>query len=178
MQIQPARQSHSQTPMNELQQTLIGDSAATPARLILQAVADHLAHHRVPSAPHSIYEEVWHLAYWQDMTLDWAAGRETPVPEHASIGFPTPDHVAQEKWDQLRERFLIGTETASALAGDEEVLPRSIRCPSLPGKPTRTMSVREQLESLAAHNAYHLGRVVLLRQLNGAWPPPSGSFTW
>ena len=36
------------------------------------------------------------------------------------------------------------------------------------------MTVREQLESLAAHNAYHFGRIVLLRQLRQAWPPPSG----
>jgi hypothetical protein len=31
----------------------------------------------------------------------------------------------------------------------------------------RMMTVREQLESLGAHNAYHFGRIVLLRQLLG-----------
>ena len=41
-----------------------------------------------------------------------------------------------------------------------------------------SMTVREQLESLAAHNAYHLGRVVLLRQLLGIWPPPDGGDSW
>jgi len=40
------------------------------------------------------------------------------------------------------------------------------------------MTVREQLENLAGHNAYHFGRIVLLRQLGNSWPPPSGSFTW
>jgi hypothetical protein len=40
------------------------------------------------------------------------------------------------------------------------------------------MTVLEQLENLAAHNAYHLGRIVLLRQLLGAWPPPSGGDSW
>ena len=44
-------------------------------------------------------------------------------------------------------------------------LENPIRCPSRPGVPTRTMSVRDQLISLAAHNAYHLGCIVLLRQL-------------
>jgi hypothetical protein len=53
-----------------------------------------------------------------------------------------------------------------------------VRCPSRPGQPTRTMTVREQLESLGAHNAYHFGRIVLLRQLLGLWPPPSGGFSW
>jgi hypothetical protein len=40
------------------------------------------------------------------------------------------------------------------------------------------MTVRGQLENLAAHNAYHLGRIVLLRQLVEAWPPASGGYTW
>ena len=30
---------------------------------------------------------------------------------------------------------------------------------------------RDAAEFLAVHSAYHLGRVVLLRQLLGAWPP-------
>jgi hypothetical protein len=40
------------------------------------------------------------------------------------------------------------------------------------------MTVREQLESLAAHNAYHLGRIVLMRQLLNNWPPPDGGDSW
>ena len=31
---------------------------------------------------------------------------------------------------------------------------------------------RDALEFLSVHSAYHFGRVVLLRQLLGAWPPP------
>jgi uncharacterized damage-inducible protein DinB len=31
---------------------------------------------------------------------------------------------------------------------------------------------RDALEFLAVHTAYHMGRVVMLRQLQGAWPPP------
>jgi hypothetical protein len=40
------------------------------------------------------------------------------------------------------------------------------------------MTIRDQLISLASHNAYHLGRIVVLRQLLGAWPPASGGFSW
>jgi hypothetical protein len=40
------------------------------------------------------------------------------------------------------------------------------------------MTIHDQLVSLTAHNAYHLGRIVLLRQLQGNWPPPDGGFTW
>jgi hypothetical protein len=37
---------------------------------------------------------------------------------------------------------------------------------------------RDQVEGIAAHNAYHLGRIVLIRQMLGSWPPPSGGDTW
>jgi hypothetical protein len=40
------------------------------------------------------------------------------------------------------------------------------------------MTVREQLENAAAHNAYHMGRIVLLRQSLGVWPPAGGGYTW
>ena len=49
---------------------------------------------------------------------------------------------------------------------------------SRPGMPVRVMSIRDQLESLGAHDAYHFGRIVLLRQMLGSWPPPSGGFSW
>jgi uncharacterized damage-inducible protein DinB len=31
---------------------------------------------------------------------------------------------------------------------------------------------------VAVHTAHHIGQIVTLRQLLGAWPPPQGSHTW
>lgn len=81
----------------------------------------------------------------------------------------------RESWQQLCQRLLDGSEKAAAITREAKKLVKIVRCPSRPGFPVRTMSVREQLESLAAHNAYLLGRIVLLRQLIGAWAPPSGA---
>jgi len=164
--------------MNELEQALIGYSAAAPPAHILEGLDDELAHRRTPGAPHAIYEELWHLAFWQQVTLDWIHGVETPCPLSAALGFPSEHDIQVENWTQLRRRFLDGTEKAALITRDASRLEESIRCPSPAGKPVRTMSVREQLESLAAHNAYHLGRIVLLRQLSQKWPPASGGFTW
>jgi uncharacterized damage-inducible protein DinB len=33
-------------------------------------------------------------------------------------------------------------------------------------------------QTMGAHNSYHAGQAVLLRQLLGQWPPPSGGLTW
>jgi uncharacterized damage-inducible protein DinB len=162
--------------MNELAQALIGDSAAAPPAHILEGVQSDLAHRVLEGAPHTIYQELWHITFWQQLTLDWVNGVETPFPSHPSVGFPKQGEV--ETWDQLRHRFFRGLEQVAAVAGDEKRLEQSVRCPSRPANPVRIMSVREQLESLAAHNAYHFGRIVLLRQLCGAWPPPSGGSSW
>jgi uncharacterized damage-inducible protein DinB len=162
--------------MNELAQALIGDSAAAPPAHILEALPAELAHRAIAGAPHTIYQELWHIAFWQQVTLDWVSGIETPFPTHPGAGFPKAGE--HETWDQLRQRFLNTNQQAAGFANNEEKLEQSIRCPSRPGNPVRIMSVREQLESLAAHNAYHFGRIVLLRQLCGAWPPPSGGFSW
>jgi uncharacterized damage-inducible protein DinB len=163
---------------NELERTLIGNSAAAPAARILEGLGEELAHRGIAGAPRTIYEELWHIAFWQQVTLEWIAGVETPYPEHASEGFPAKQEVERESWDTLRERFFEGVAKAAGATRDKEWMERVIRCPSPPGKPVRTMTVREQLESLAAHNAYHFGRVVLLRQLSGAWPPESGGDSW
>jgi uncharacterized damage-inducible protein DinB len=164
--------------VNELEQVIIGDSAAAPPAHILEGVERDLAHRALDGAPHTIYEELWHITFWQQITLDWVNGIETPFPVRPADGFPNDRDAGLEPWDQLCLRFFRGNQEAAAVAADEERLEQSIRCPSRPGSPVRIMSVREQLESLAAHNAYHFGRIVLLRQLYRAWPPPSGGFSW
>jgi uncharacterized damage-inducible protein DinB len=137
-----------------------------------------LAHIIIPGAPHTIYQELWHIVFWQQITLDWVTGLETPFPTTPSAGFATTADAEHESWDELCQRFITTAQQAAAIASDEINLDQPIRCPSRPGQPVRVMSIREQLESLATHNAYHLGRIVLLRQLHGAWPPPSGGFSW
>jgi uncharacterized damage-inducible protein DinB len=166
--------------MNELARALIGSSAFAPAGNIVQGLSDAEALEKPiasrGAAPRCIYEEIWHMAYWQEISLDWVQGKPTPYPEHASEGFPSN---FDEPWEKLRSRFLAGTQTAAAIANDTDRLEVTVACPTNPERNRPAdMTVREQLESLAAHNAYHLGRVVLLRQLLGNWPPPDGGDSW
>ncbi len=164
--------------MNELELTLVGDSYAAPPAHILEGLSQELAHRVPPGAPHSIYEELWHIAFWQQLTLDWISGVEKPYPASPADGFPIALDAEHEYWDELCERFLSSAREAAGITRDFNRLDQPVRCPSRPGQPLRVMTVREQLESLGAHNAYHLGRIVLLRQLLGEWPPNSGGFTW
>jgi uncharacterized damage-inducible protein DinB len=164
--------------MNELQRILAGNGVGAPPSHVLEAIDDELASRRLPGVPHTIYEEVWHLAFWIELSLDWIAGRPTPYPEHASNGFPAPDSARSESWTEVKRRFLDGLDAAAAIAGDPARLEAPVTCLSRAGTPDRVEPARDQLEGIAAHNSYHLGRVVLIRQMLGVWPPPSGGDTW
>jgi uncharacterized damage-inducible protein DinB len=163
--------------MHELERVLGGDSAAAPPAFILEGISEDQAHRRIGLAPHTIFQELWHITFWQQVSLDWVRGLETPFPVYAAAGFPSGADLSED-WDQLRGRFFQGIDEAAGVAREIDRLNVHINCPSRPGMPTRTMTVREQLESLGAHNHYHFGRIVLLRQLMGAWPPPSGGYSW
>jgi len=164
--------------MNELAKALISTSAFASPKNILQAIPEAAAHQRpsttLGAATHSIYDEVWHMAYWQEISLDWIEGKPTAVPLHAAEGFPSDTN---EPWDSVHDRFLAGTQNAAAIANDIDRLEVVVACPNVDA-PLRTMTIHDQLVSLAAHNAYHLGRIVLLRQLLNLWPPPDGGYTW
>jgi len=164
--------------MNELERVLVADAAAAAPEAIVAALPEAAAHRRIEGVPRTIYEELWHIAFWQQISVDWISGIETPYPEHAPNGFPTSDDVAIESWEKLRKRFLLTLREAGDAACDVSRLDLLVRCPSSPGRPVRTMTIREQLVNLSAHNAYHLGRIVLMRQMLGLWPPPDGGFTW
>jgi uncharacterized damage-inducible protein DinB len=164
--------------MSELEEALTGESAHAAPAHILEELGDSDVNRKIAGAPHTIYEELWHSVFWLEMSLDWISGAETPYPAKPEEAFPWKPENQRESWGQLCQRFFRGIEEAAAIARDPERLDELVRCTSRPGHPARTMTVREQLESLAAHDAYHFGRIVLLRQLCGAWPPTAGGLTW
>lgn len=164
--------------MTELESALIGNSAAAPPDHIIEGLDDVTAHQRIERVPHTIYEELWHAAFWQRLSLDWIEGIESPYPAHNAESFPSSAEASAETWDALCLRFLAGAHKSAVIAAAQDRLDRLVRCTSRPGVLLREKSIRDLLESTAAHNHYHLGRIVLLRQLLSIWPPPSGGDSW
>ena len=117
---------------------------------------------RPPGLPHTIYEELWHTTKWQSIVAqcdEAAAAAWTDGGED----FPSEPPGDERMWEDLVSEFLAGSETAVELGCSPDALMEEVR----PG-----ITLADRLESLAVHNAYHLGKIVALRQVIDAWPPP------
>ena len=109
-------------------------------------------------ASHSIYEELWHVVGYQQSILE----RTDPTGEF----FPSAPPEHEQQWHDLVEKFLDGARAAATLGQEPERL-------ALEVEPGLTMG--DELNSVAVHNAYHFGKIVALRQRIGAWPPKATS---
>lgn len=145
-----------------LANALDSDYSHVPLRRCLQGVDARLAGQVPDGVPHSIFQIVRHLAFWQDFFLQRLDG--VAVPEPAEDYWPAnPAPTDDEDWREAQAQLFRGLEEAHRQArGDrlEEPLPL------WPGKPRM-----EAVRIMASHNSYHAGQIVLLRQLLGAWPP-------
>jgi hypothetical protein len=109
-------------------------------------------------ASHSIYDELWHAAGYQRFVLERGDASGDLYPRAA------PQH--EHQWHDLVREFLDGAHAAAAMGQQPERL-------ALEVEPGVTMA--DELSSVAVHNAYHLGKIVALRQRIGAWPPTAAS---
>ena len=140
----------------------VDDLEYAPARDILSGLSLEHVGTRPNSGVHTVYEELFHAALWQRAMLVSAKGGALTEPTDWP---PTPAPADKAAWTALVADFLAGTEEAAAVGEQAErhaeVLPEG-------------RTVRERLELLAVHNAYHLGKIVSLRQFLGFWPPSDG----
>lgn len=111
---------------------------------------------------HSIYQELWHAAMVLKISLDEGrvALERWPYAQHFPLSSAPTD---QREWDDLVQMFLTYSRRAVDLARDENWL-NALE----PGYPHSRW--RDALEFLAVHTAYHLGKVVCLRQIMHIWP--------
>lgn len=110
---------------------------------------------RPEGAPHSIYDELWHLVLYQESILKPGG----PPPGDL---YPTAAPVHEDQWHQLVQLFLSGARTAA----DLEQEPARLAAEVEPG-----VTLADELSCVAVHSAYHFGKIVALRQRIGAWPP-------
>lgn len=135
-----------------------------PRAILLRGLSRDQAGTVPPGATHSIYQDLWHATRVLEMSLE--SGRVVleswPLAEH----FPASPAPADEaEWRDLVARFLAASSEAVRLSHQPGWLESK--------EPGYDMTWRDAMEFLAVHTAYHMGRIALLRQLIGAWPPAS-----
>lgn len=156
-----------------LREQLHGQNSHLGYLQALEGLSPADAGRRCGSAPHTIFQVLQHMIYWQDITLARLAGEPPAPPKTSTLGWQTPAAPEDASdWESAIASFVEG------LRGVEELLVRPGFDPGAAADGGRRTSARSELLMLQGHNSYHLGQIVVLRQLLGAWPPPRGGSAW
>ena len=151
---------------SETLQILLDDPAEHDfacARRVLEGLSGDLAVLRPHGLPCSVAEIVAHLlsnAYFNLGVID--------SPDPASYRSPLPDwpEVSASDWDRLREEYLAVLERLHTVS--EETTLERVVFPANADEAGWTVGYKLTC-SVAKHAAYHMGQIVLLRRLLGAW---------
>lgn len=147
---------------------LSGRGAHAGTKNLFDGLDWKLAGMRPPGATHSVFQLLGHMIYWQEWVVKWLDGGSPLIPKHASASWPAkPAPTSVRDWRRAVRAFRRGLDGLARRAGKKDLL-------ATRGKSTGL----GMLHAIASHNSYHGGQVALVRQMLGAWPPPSGGLTW
>lgn len=138
----------------------IDDGEYTSAEKILAGLTREQVTHVPSKESHSVYDELWHVVRWQNIIVF----RDEELYEAWLNGevYPTRQPTTEQEWHDLVKKFFEGLEKVLEWTSSPEKL-------AMETDPGITMA--DNLVGLAVHNAYHLGKIVALRQAMGAWAP-------
>lgn len=128
---------------------------------------------------HSVWQLLSHMNYWMDYDLRRVRGENPPYPGHAAESWlPGIAPANEAAWKKEVARFAGLLDTCAKIAqGDAEELNRHVQA-THPSHESRASTVLAVLWQCVAHNSYHIGQIVQVRQALGAWPPKRGGDTW
>ena len=121
----------------------------SPAR-ILTDLTEEQATTVPPGSPYSVAQVLAHMHYFQGRRFAKMRGETWPDAEHLADTFAP---IVPGTWKKLVPAFLSDLEAIKRLADEKAEY-------SYVGR--------------ALHNGYHLGQIVLLRQMLKLWPPAGG----
>ena len=151
-----------------LSRALFGKDAHVQSTRALEGLDWKNAGARPKGMPHSIFQLLNHMIYWQHWTIQWLDGKKPKLPKHASMSWPGDVGPKNQKtWQQTTKAFLTG---------QKELFQRCQKLDSF--NKSGKWSCSDIMQIIGSHNSYHLGQIVLIRRMLDSWPPPSGGDTW
>ncbi len=136
-----------------------------PARL-LSDLTEEQAMAVPPGSPYSIAQVAAHLRFWQQREIVWARGETPPKVDDLEATFTAPPAGT---WHPLVQDVLACMEQLKHLAREQA---------AQPSVAYNNGTVGYGLATSALHNGYHLGQIVLLRRMQGFWPPAGDDNDW
>ena len=147
---------------------LSGKGSHVGTKNIFAGLSWKVAGARPEGVPHSIFQLLNHTSYWQDWVVKWLDGANPPIPKHASGSRPgSPGPASSKEWQRAVRGFRSVLIKLDRKSREGDLL-------ATRGKYSRL----GMLQAIASHNSYPAGQVVVLRQMLGKWPAPSGGVTW
>ena len=145
--------------MNQLQILFADGEYAEPKRILQGLGLEHVGK-RLNNQGHSIYEELYHLVDWQEFVL-WRIKNLDEEKLYTGTGFPpTQAPASKTEWNNLVKQCLKAINEVIKVADQTKHWDNPLASGD---------TVRERLSKLAVHNAYHFGKIVMLRQHLGIW---------
>ncbi|WP_318628163.1 DinB family protein [Paenibacillus polymyxa] len=152
-----------------LVKSLVGERGHIRVARALPDIDVELAGKKHTEMPYSIYQLLKHMIYWQQFMLEHLEGRKPQLPGNVMESWPEETGPqSEEAWQAVINEFLQGVDQAVQIA---ETAQLDDSLAHFPGETKAGL-----LRNIASHNSYHLGEIVLLRRIYGAWPPPGGGF--
>lgn len=107
---------------------------------------------------HSVGQLAYHLWYWDNRALAEFKGEKPPAFDGNNN--ETFDNFTAAQWDDLVKKLnqvMTDWETAVEKADDQTLAEKA-----------------SLIAHVGAHNAYHIGQILYVRKLQGAWNPDKG----
>jgi DinB superfamily len=145
---------------------LSGRNAHLDWKAAFSGISPKLRGVRPSGMPHSLWELLEHLRIAQWDILEFSRDAKHVSPEWPAGCWPeAPEPPSAKAWDKSLKLFAHDLAQMKKLVAN----PKTDLFARIPHGTGQTI-LREAL-LVADHNAYHLGQVVFVRRLLGAWKP-------
>jgi uncharacterized damage-inducible protein DinB len=129
-----------------------------PANIAVQGLTAEQAKWTPGNGAHSVGQLTYHLWFWNTRELAHFNGEK--VPAFSGNNDETFNDFNSAQWDDLVKKLdqvLTDWEKAVEAADDQKLAANA-----------------SLIAHVGAHNAYHIGQIVYVRKLEGAWDPSKG----
>ncbi len=129
-----------------------------PANIAVAGLTAEQAQWAPPGGGHSVGQLAYHIWYWDNRALQQFRG-EKPAPFDGNNNETFTDFNAAQWTDLQKKLDQVMTDWETAVENADEA------------KLEKNASL---IAHIGAHNAYHIGQILYVRKLEGAWDPSKG----